>query len=364
MSVGTPAGYQRQFQSGRNPAAGHFMSMHPLPVAGLLALIASLRCLASPPPDAAVILREYRQAVTGCAVLAMDIRVFQGKDLTIPHRHVYYRRKENHYDVRVDILPSNQNNGRGGTSRIWIDDNRAIHCNFPFGKDSSHAPAAHLVLDVERAKRSLLTPHVGPLQGYLSQDFLRIDDYIEGATSVSVSPTLVDREGIPCRHVFAITDYGELSAFFAPSLGHQLLAAELTKKSDSLFGDRRVADHATDEKGVLESVKIELKNVRIEKFGDVFLPTEGRIITTYFYENGDANSIAPFWRAEDVRFEIPNNESLFKVDLSNGIKVYTDQRDGVSYKWQDGEVVPDLPRNVVEHIDQTVTELKEGNSQK
>jgi hypothetical protein len=192
-----------------------------------------------------------------------------------------------------------------------------------------------------------------PLWGRIfGNDHKSVADLLAESDDLKMSQETLDNT--PCYVLKGTTRYGKVSAWIAPQKGYSALKWMIEKKKPNLFGDKPTS---------AESWIAVFDSVRFQEINGRFVPVAGVFTLGDSYPDGQRYSTREQFTISDIQLN-PDFASMsaFKIDLPNGMRVYSPDAPGILYKWKDGEVVPDVDSHAFEEIDKTIEGLQnQGN---
>jgi hypothetical protein len=166
----------------------------------------------------------------------------------------------------------------------------------------------------------------------------------------------------------ANTKYGHYTLWVDPDYGFNARRIIVHRTGDDLMDGKPVSSPPPKlPPGVkpghpwvpLTEYLLVLDSVKIEKVGDVFLPTQGVITITRIYSNGEKVINRKTYKRTNIDLN-PDFEAIpeaFVLDVPDGTRVVDMEAPSIKYIWQNGKVVhADDP--TFEEIDRMVEELK------
>jgi len=186
------------------------------------------------------------------------------------------------------------------------------------------------------------------LEGYLDS-YGRIDHVLRRALqdqgdSVFLQDSMEKVGGADCYVIEAVTKFGKYKVWLDPTHGYNVAKAELRKGGSDLLNGKPMPEGLT--------WYHTLENVRFEKIDDVWIPVEadeggGRKNRL----GGYSNTMTHVKRTEFILN--PDHDALgsfLPTDLRNGAQVNLSDVSNITYRWYDGELVPEIDEFVVDEL--------------
>lgn len=183
-----------------------------------------------------------------------------------------------------------------------------------------------------------MMPLAGELHGNFRGDSVRVDSILRKARNVSVRDELDEITGSACYVIDAITERGKYTLWMDPNHGYNLAKAVIQKKEHQLFPKRPPSKNYV-------SLRI-MGNVRFEKIDDIWVPMEVDLKYNGNYAHGYFSKSKSHVKRTEVILN-PDHDALGSFvpdDIENGSKVYVVQVPGITYIWQDGELIPNTDK--------------------
>jgi len=179
-----------------------------------------------------------------------------------------------------------------------------------------------------------------------------IAELLAESTNLYLRAEQEDINGVSCYVLDGATKYGKVTAWIAPEKGYSALKWSIHKISGDFFNEKPTSSSSWI--AIFDSVEV-------QKIGDVFVTTGGRLTHTNNYTDGRTNIFCYKYKTSNIELN-PDFEALgaFKINLPDGTRVFVTEHPGIRYIWQNGKIVSaDDP--TFEEIDKIVDELKSEN---
>ncbi len=305
-------------------------------------------------PDAATIIEQYRQSLLWLDSVTMQIDI-NGTPKGYPDKGPYGVTLLFHHDHdraewrgRIFTLNGNPGPGVDHTINEIFTQQRYISFGNPVGERLRGALVSNDLN--EKRKGFFEDPGSGsPLWGRIfGNNHKSVADLLEESGDLVMQEE--SRDNMPCLVLQGTTKYGRTTAWIASEKGYSALKWSIEKKGDDLFDERPIE---------AESWIATFEAVEFQQIEDFFVPIAGVFTLNQSYPDGKKFSARKEYTASHIQLN-PDFDSMeaFKVDLPNGLRIYSEQAPGIRYKWQDGNVVPDIDRRSFEEIDKTIETLK------
>ena len=136
------------------------------------------------------------------------------------------------------------------------------------------------------------------------------------SADLSVRDASEEVEGVSCRVVEGSTPFGKVTAWIAPSLGHNAMKYVIVKKGKDLYDDQAVADQ-----GIREWV-MELDAVKVADVGGVPVPVSGRLTLAIRMSDGKEDKMVYRYSRKDIVLN-PDFESMgaFQPKFPEGTRI-------------------------------------------
>jgi len=189
------------------------------------------------------------------------------------------------------------------------------------------------------------------LLGFSHGDDERIDSVLRKADIIDVESELEPIAGSSCYVINATTPYGKYRVWLDPEHDYNIAKMEVKKDTgDLMFG------HSMSGKAKFSG---SVENIRFEKINEVWVPIEADIkISRTFSDDNFYQSVSHHKRTE-VSLN-PDFESLGLFapdDIENGAEVLLLDVAGISYTWQDGELIPNVDEATISELDKMAAEI-------
>jgi len=196
------------------------------------------------------------------------------------------------------------------------------------------------------------------LRGYFPGVDERIDTELRQATTISVQPQREDINGSQCYVINARTKSCEFRIWIDHEHDYNIAKA-IVKRGWATWN--RPERRPKAPKG---NAEVELRNVRFKKIDDVWLPVEADYRREHEYVNGDYEKAYSHLKMTEFVMN-PDHGTLgsFKQDfIPNGARVRLAGVPGITYTWQDGKVVDEKGRLIMDRKPKNPKKSKDNTS--
>ncbi len=305
-------------------------------------------------PDAVTIIARYRQSLLWLDSVSMqiDISAFPtGYEDKVPSGTTLLFRNgdgKTEWRGRIFTLSGNPGPSLDHTINEIFTQQRYISFGNPVGERLRGALVSN---DLNEKRRRFFenSGYGSPLWGRIcGNNHKSVADLLEESGDLTMQEESIDN--VPCFVLQGSTKYGRTTAWIAPEKGYKALKWSIEKKGDDLF----------DEKPITAEFWIAtFEAVEFQQIEDFFVPTAGVFTLNQSYPDGKKFSAREDFAVSNIELNPDfNSVEAFKVNLPNGLRVYSEEAPGIRYKWQDGNVVPDIDRRNFEEIDKMIDRIK------
>ena len=208
-----------------------------------------------------------------------------------------------------------------------------------------------------------------PLMGICFGDDQRVDSILRRADDISVRDKMDVVGGSKCYVIDAVTGHGKYTFWIDPEHDYNMAKVEVHKKAEDLAWGGKTLEGQYLPSGtrsarnippltVMVGLSFSLENVRFEKVDGVWRPMEadyefkkiyagGRVVTVHKHHKRTSIDLHPDFDAERA----------FIPDIPDGTKVYVEGVHGIQYIWQDGKLIPDIDKAVIDELDKMTEEI-------
>ncbi len=298
-------------------------------------------------PDAAELLRRYRQSLSWQEFVAMKVVIQSSGEIdgqripSISERTFIFRRDHN----RAEWLGKKLEMDESG--KVDLDNCHVIKTIMDgnaFARLTSGLDRPPIGAFINRDKEfysrffNRLIRHPmngGPLWGRMvGNNQKNVADLLIESASVNLHEKRENINGSVCYVVEATTRYGKVTAWIAPEKGYNALKWSIQKEPGDLFNDGPV---------IVSSWLAEFVADDLQKVGDFWVTKAGCMTFSIGYndEYPVKTRITKYkYQLSDIQID-PDFEALeaFKIDFPDGTPVKIEQAPGVRYVWQDGKPV-------------------------
>ena len=209
----------------------------------------------------------------------------------------------------------------------------------------------------EWRRKSLIGGHGGSWAlGYFGVSEEPAGIVLREARSISVRDETEKINGVDCFVIDADTKCGKYKVWIDPEHGYNIAKAqvELREGKNYLFHGRPF-----DTAGAKLSFSME--NVRFEKIDDVWIPVEADTRFHRLFHSGKSyfSESKAHLKITDIILN-PDHDALGSFlpdDIKNGARVRIVGVEGIAYRWQDGELIPNIDEAVIDEIDKMAEEI-------
>lgn len=194
--------------------------------------------------------------------------------------------------------------------------------------------------------------HGSPIRGFLPTDNQRIDLVLRKVDTISVRDEMDQVGKSKCYVIEAKTRGGKYKVWIDPEHGYNIAKVIVEKKSEAA---RRMGGRVQDD------MSCSVRNIRFEKINDVWGPMEADIEMSHPWGNGRYR-MKQHHKVTEIILN-PDHDALgsfdsFVIDdIRNGALVHVAGIQEIDFRWQDGELIPDVDEFVINEIDRMANEL-------
>ena len=315
-------------------------------------------------PNAAEVIQCYKESLSHLQSVSMKIEIEVDVDANHPNK--LFCPYERHFTFRRD-------NGRAewlGQMLIFDDqgnvdpNNSRVIKRIMTGElyadviSSLRGPLRGVLVtrDYKENQKELLdnSGHGGVLFGRIfDSSHKSVAELLGGAGSLHLRSEREDINGVSCYVLEAATKYGKVTAWVAPKKGYNALKWAIHKTRQEFLNETSMSDIE------MENWTAIFDSVEIQKVNDVFVTTGGSLTHTVNFADGRTYVSYHKYKVSDIQLN-PDFEALgaFKVNLSDGTRVFMKEYPGIRYIWQNGKIMPDVDAPTFEEIDKMMLELK------
>jgi hypothetical protein len=145
--------------------------------------------------------------------------------------------------------------------------------------------------------------------GYFYPFSGRIDSILHKADSLSVRRTMQSVNGYACYVIDAVCEKDRYTVWIDPQNGYNIARVAIERARSNVQG--------------LQSFTVELKNVRLQKIDNEWVPVEANLEDRFDYPNGDYCTDSYYVKLKEMVFD-PDHDALrsfFPDDIKDGTKV-------------------------------------------
>lgn len=203
--------------------------------------------------------------------------------------------------------------------------------------------------DGKRMIRTATPDHA--LMGYFYGDNERIDYVLRKTIKISLRK---ERERIgnsDCFVISAVVRGGEYTIWLDPNHGYNIAKAIVRKNEEA-------TPYGMKHWKVLNALH-SYENVRFEKIDGIWVPMEADIVYNQEWPNNEFAYHKIHHKRTEVKLN-PDHDALgsfVRDDVPNGAQVYIIGIDNITYRWQDGELIPNIDEAVIDEIDKMTEEI-------
>lgn len=182
------------------------------------------------------------------------------------------------------------------------------------------------------------------LLGYFFGDFEWVDSVLRKSENISVRDEMEKVGTSDCYVIEAIVkNHGKYTLWIDPQHGYNIAQATVKKGETAILYGKPPAK-------IKVKVLNSLKNVSFKKIGNVWLPDQADIELDRRWDNGDFANEKQHYKLIEMILD-PDHDALRSFerdDIKNGATVYLEGVPGITYIWQDGQVVDDKGRVILD----------------
>jgi len=229
------------------------------------------------------------------------------------------------------------------------------------GSDSPYGSSSRVIIDRNskaKDRKWMITQLYGGgsvVRGFLRGDDERIDSILRRANKASVRVYMEEIGESNCYVIDAKTEHGDYTVWIDPSRGHNIVKTEVQKYENQWYMGRPLPKD--------NRISHYLKDIRLKKIQDVWIPVEGHTNTTWLSPQGKILS-EKHHVITDITLN-PDHDALDSFEtnfIENGALVALLDVKGITYTWQDGKLVPKIDEAVISEIDKMTEEIMAGGT--
>ncbi|SIO10081.1 hypothetical protein SAMN05444166_2450 [Singulisphaera sp. GP187] len=180
-----------------------------------------------------------------------------------------------------------------------------------------------------------------------------LDGQVAGSDSKRIAEMLLDASGTKmrsqesisestCEVVEGRTRYGTITMWIAPDFGYTCVKFVVDRTGNDLWNGTAISHQplwspsgkADDLRPITRCLSV-LDNVRVEKIGDHFVPTQGRYTESIYRNRGKTVNDVYVYQRTDILFSPTFATGTFDSDLPVGstVDLLDESESGVQYRW-------------------------------
>jgi len=199
-------------------------------------------------------------------------------------------------------------------------------------------------------------PGPGSILGLLYGDVERFDSILKHADSISVRDELERVALGDCYVIDAKTKHGTYTIWLDAEHGYGIAKADVHREPKDLLRGRPLDSY------IYAPYDISIRNVRFESIEGIWVPMEADFLIYSKGSSAKGSNIASVMNVHHRVTELllnPDHNALgsFVPDIENGTEVRILDVPGITYTWQDGELVSQVDEYVIDEIDKMTEEL-------
>jgi hypothetical protein len=170
------------------------------------------------------------------------------------------------------------------------------------------------------------------------------------ANDLVIRPDIQSVNGLQCYVLEGTTRYGKATAWVASDKGYSP-AKWIIKKSDGdLLGDKVTTG----------SRIMDFEVIEFEQRGTAFIPKRAKVTDSTQLPDGAKTITLISYEISEIQLN-PDFATLgaFKVNLPEGVRVFSKESPGIKFVWQNSKVVPDANSVIFGEIDKTIDQIKQ-----
>ncbi len=221
---------------------------------------------------------------------------------------------------------------------------------------------AFVSFSTNKIKDAIGIPFAGPgsILGFLYGDVERFDSILRQADSISMRDELERVGSGDCYVIDAKTKHGTYKIWLDPERGYGIAKADIHKGPKDLWYGRPL-DYFTHAPYMPNVISI--RNVRFESIEGIWVPMEVDFrVDSKDLKGSNRSSVL---NVRNVHYKVtelllnPDHDALgsFVPDIKNGTTVHILGVPGIKYKWQNGKLVPDVDKYIIDEIDRMTEEI-------
>lgn len=213
----------------------------------------------------------------------------------------------------------------------------------------------------ERLRTLLENPnYAGPLFGRMyGSDYRSVPDLLAEAGDLQIHHEKENINGAACYVLEGTSRYGKVTAWVAPEKGYSAMKWVIEKDPWHLFDDTAISRKWADIRAW--KVVFDLKELH-EIEGDetkLFVPKRAHFTHVISFRDGTKNVDHFEYETSDIQVN-PDFEALgaFKIDLPEGIRVFSQEMPDLKFRWQNGKLVAHVDQSLLDTLDKQIEQLK------
>jgi hypothetical protein len=215
--------------------------------------------------------------------------------------------------------------------------------------------------DKEKQAHLAIDDASSPLRGVMGGDFDRIDSILYNSDSLKVLNKKKKVGASECYVLQANGKYGKYKVWLDPEHGYHIAKARVFKKQDDIawrnmpLGPRmaeneRRKSSGGQHPGLKESFSFVLEDVKFEKISGIWCPVAGKYQCKIKHVSGRIVTVESSLNCDNIVIDPKYDETDFRPDnIADGTLVAIVPRQE-KYTWQDGKVVDDSDKVVLDAI--------------
>jgi len=192
------------------------------------------------------------------------------------------------------------------------------------------------------------------LRGYFPADTDRIDTILRKAKAISVRNEMENIGGSNCYVIEAKTKSGRYKVWIDPSHGYHIAKATGKREPGNVVFPSNYTLKQT------EKMSFSMENVRFTKVDDVWVPMEVDLAYSRIYPGDNFfDNTKIHQKVIDIILN-PDHDALGSFvpdDIPDGARAYAKGVSAINYTWQNGELIPNVDKYVIDEIDKMTAEI-------
>lgn len=208
-----------------------------------------------------------------------------------------------------------------------------------------------------------------PLDGVFIGDRQPVDIILRNASDIAIRSGMEQVNGTNCYVIDATTSNGKYNLWIDPEHGYNIAKAKVHKSGSDILYDKPVNQHGAQRApegfkygGTFHDRRseflFELEVVEFKRIGAAWLPVEATTQVEHRYVDGRIMREKQHHKRTHIDPN-PDFEAIraFVPDFPEGARVTLEEAPGIRYTWQNGHLVANVDKLVIDQLDQATREI-------